>query len=213
MTDTTKNYQLYKPDFNQVTWHGEVNDNFDNIDAIVYSLTGVTGFVGAWTNSTVYTVGLRVTDTADGTMWQCLVAHTSPGSGTMADYRASNPTHWQLVSAFPNSRGAWAATTYYAVGDLVYDLTNTVVAVCIEAHTSQASISDDAAKWQYVVDMSTALAAAQAAAVSAAASASAAATSEAGAAASKAAIDAKITVSTDDPSGGVDGDIWFKVPA
>ena len=47
-----------------------------------------------WAISTVYAVNDRARDTADGTRWKCLVAHTSPGTGTFAAARTAAPTQW-----------------------------------------------------------------------------------------------------------------------
>ena len=43
-----------------------------------------------WAISTAYAVGARALDTDDNTRWKCLVAHTSPGTGTFADARIGN---------------------------------------------------------------------------------------------------------------------------
>src|SRR5690606_17526535 len=50
-----------------------------------------------------------------------------------------------MASASWEPRGAWAATTAYAVGDLVED--DGAAYVCAAAHTSQAALSDDRSKW------------------------------------------------------------------
>lgn len=56
---------------------------------------------GSWTNSTVYAVGNRVLDTADGIVYKCLVAHTSPSSGTFEAARAANETYWEEYQGDP----------------------------------------------------------------------------------------------------------------
>jgi hypothetical protein len=50
--------------------------------------------VAAWANNTVYAINAQVVDTTDNTFWKCLVAHTSPVSGTFAAARTANPTFW-----------------------------------------------------------------------------------------------------------------------
>jgi hypothetical protein len=60
--------------------------------------------LGAWGNSIAYDVGYRIHDVVGDRMVICAVAHTSPGSGTFADYWAANPTHWRL----PGASDAWA---------------------------------------------------------------------------------------------------------
>jgi hypothetical protein len=58
-----------------------------------------TASIGAWTTGTSYAVGNTTKDTADGTFWRCLIAHTSPGSGTFAAARAAAPTQWASSAA------------------------------------------------------------------------------------------------------------------
>ena len=60
-----------------------------------YQQTGIT----AWATSTAYAVGDKREDTVSNTIWQCMVAHTSPGSGAMAADRAANSTRWKQVPA------------------------------------------------------------------------------------------------------------------
>ena len=48
----------------------------------------------AWAISTAYAINARALDTADNSRWKCLVAHTSPGSGTFAAARTAAPTQW-----------------------------------------------------------------------------------------------------------------------
>ncbi len=51
----------------------------------------------------------------------------------------------QLIANKFTARGAWAATTAYAIGDMVSFGGNTYVT--LEAHTSSASFTTDSAKW------------------------------------------------------------------
>ena len=51
----------------------------------------------AWVNSHAYAINDTAAD-PDGSVWKCLVAHSSPaGPTTFAAYRTANPTHWELV--------------------------------------------------------------------------------------------------------------------
>lgn len=103
MTEFTTNLHFSLVDFNVATWHDEVNDNFRSLDALIAAFTGITGLLGPWKNSTVYSVGQRVIDTDLNSLWQVAIAHTSAAAGTFAAYRAANPTHWTLISpAIPN---------------------------------------------------------------------------------------------------------------
>ena len=55
---------------------------------------------GYWSNSTSYVVGDCVVDGADpsGSVWVCLIDHTSQSSGDMVDDRTANPTYWRVTS-------------------------------------------------------------------------------------------------------------------
>lgn len=83
-----------------------------------------------------------------------------------------------------NWRGNWAASTSYALRDIVKDSSNSNVYICLTAHTSTGttpiSSNTDASKWAIIVDAAaagTSAAAAAASATAAASSATAAATS------------------------------------
>lgn len=103
MTEFTTNLHFSLVDFNVATWHDEVNDNFRSLDAILNAFTGLTGILGPWQNSTVYTVGQRVIDINLDSLWEVAINHTSDAAGTFADYRTAHPTHWTLVTAgIPN---------------------------------------------------------------------------------------------------------------
>ena len=69
-------------------------------------------------------------------------------------------------------RGNWAASTAYAVRDLIKDTTNANIYICVTAHTSSGSqpisTNADSAKWALIVDAATATSASAAAAASAA---------------------------------------------
>lgn len=155
MTEYTDNYQLAKPDFNHFTWHDEVNGNSDTIDSILFALTGLSNFVGAWTNSTNYTAGQRVIDPDDASIWNCLVNHTSAATDTFADDRAANPTYWSPVASIPYDRGEWANDTVYAIGDVAHDTSEGLLGVANTSHTSSSSpntMRDDISNWDILFD-------------------------------------------------------------
>lgn len=58
---------------------------------------------GDWSTSVSYIVGSRARDTTDGSRWKCLIAHTSPGSGTFAAARIASPGQWTLDIAADGS--------------------------------------------------------------------------------------------------------------
>lgn len=61
-----------------------------------------------WKHNTAYAVGDRLPDTTDNSVYICLVAHTSPASGTFADFRADNLDTWGL---WPGQPIKWAVDT------------------------------------------------------------------------------------------------------
>ena len=91
-----------------------------------------------------------------------------------------------------NATGNWAASTAYALRDIVKDTDNNNIYICITAHTSSGTVplssNTDAAKWRLLVDAASATTSATSAATSAtaaASSATAAASSATAAAASE----------------------------
>jgi hypothetical protein len=156
MTDSyTSRYNLTKPQFDVAPWHAKVNLNFDLIDSLIFEHLALAGVIGSWAVNTAYTVGQRLVDATDASVWTCLVNHAS-GSGTFAADRTSNPTYWVASALTLTPRGAWANDTVYAYYDLVYDQTEGVVALCTTAHTSSSSpddIRDDIANWAFVIDL------------------------------------------------------------
>ncbi len=151
----TVNLGLNKPDFNEPIWHDDVNFNFDLLDAVIFAITGIGNFVGAWTNSTAYLAGNRVFDNDDGGIWQCQVSHASAATGTFSDDRTANPTFWTEIGTIPSVQGAWANNTTYSVGTIVYDAGEGLFGQANTNHTSLGApntMRDDIAKWDIFFD-------------------------------------------------------------
>ena len=114
-----------------------------------------------------------VTDPTDINM--VLPSKTSRAGKTLAFDSLGNPTVGEDIG---NWRGNWAAGTAFLVRDLVKDSSNSNVYRCNTAHTSVGttpiSSNADVAKWDLVVDASSAASSAAAAASSASASAASA---------------------------------------
>lgn len=55
----------------------------------------------AWATNHAYAVGERVFDSNDGNIYQVLIAHTSPISGTFATARANSPETWEIYKGNP----------------------------------------------------------------------------------------------------------------
>ena len=158
MTDYTTNLNLELVDFNKATWHDDAWDNYKIIDAAC-AVLGLS-IKGLWANSTAVVVGEFWVDGTDGSIWQVNVAHTTAASPTtFSSDRTSNPTYWSQINAVGQWRGVWAATTYYAKNDIVYN--SDTYYQCHTAHTSGGSFS--ATNWTTLVDLSSSVTAAQAA--------------------------------------------------
>jgi hypothetical protein len=110
-----------------------------------------------------------------------LPAKASRAGNYLAFDTDGNPTVGVEIGVF---RGNWAASTAYALRDIVKDTTNNNIYIATAAHTSSGSLpissNADVAKWALIVDA----AAAATSATNAANSATAAATSETNAATS-----------------------------
>jgi hypothetical protein len=81
--------------------HG--NSVFANED---YFFDRINDHSANWANSTAYAVGDMIFDPTfpsiiGGLSFTCLVAHTSPATGTFADYRAANPGVWSGFGGNP----------------------------------------------------------------------------------------------------------------
>lgn len=92
---------------------------------------------GAWSPTTVYYKDDVVS--AGGLSYICINGHTSPSTF------AAGAANWQQMSGGTEYKGTWTATTNYLVGDLVQLDAN--LYRCNTAHTSQADLNSDLAKW------------------------------------------------------------------
>lgn len=145
LVDTyTTNYGFIKSYFDKVTWHNDINGNFDAIDAVLAASASTAFINGTWATATAYTVGQRIYDRVTPNIYICNTAHTS--GTTFAADRATYPTRWTVVTTGIVFRGAWITATAYVVGDLVQSSGS--VYYCSIAHTATAFATDLAAvKW------------------------------------------------------------------
>ena len=152
MSTRTPAAGLFKPNFNALTWHDEVNANFDTIDALLSGYVAVQNVQGVWQNSTDYTIGMVLVDSQNGFLYECADDHTSADSPTtFAADRSHNPTYWTLKTTFATYKGLWTTATDYNVGDFIVNDNATVYAVCNTSHTS-TNFDDDAANWDKLID-------------------------------------------------------------
>lgn len=146
----TPNLNLALINFNFPSWADEAHKNMLIVDGVITAMGGI-GIKGTWQNSVAYVVGDRVSDPDDGQIYLCEVAHTSAATGTFSADRTANPTYWTAINNLPVSRGTWASSTVYNVGDVV-NVGSYTYYFCIEAHTSSASFATDSAKWELIFD-------------------------------------------------------------
>lgn len=150
-TNPTPNYGFSRPNFNQVTWHDDINDNWTLCDAL-FKAVGITSVVGAWQNNTAYTIGERVIDATDGTTWKCEVNHTSAAVGTFAADRAANPTYWESVVTGVIVRGAFVPGATYLINEFVYDSDERLAGIVEDAFVGGATLRDNIADLGVIVD-------------------------------------------------------------
>lgn len=170
--------------FDFPNWGDEFNKNLRLLDAVIGPLSGTVS--GVWSPNTAYVVGQRLIDDETGLLYEVLIAHTSPDSGTLAEDAASHPGRWRLISAIPSYRGGWATGTQYYSNEFV--TSGLRYGVVTNTYVSGASYDADVANGNIVtlIDITTPNAdiiaarnAAQASATAASNSASAAAASQA----------------------------------
>lgn len=150
----TPNYKLKKPLFDISPWHDDVNGNFDLIDALLYSVGVVENIVGHWKYNQQYQPNDRTVDPDTGQIWRNTVQHSSPNTGSFAEYRTAFPNHWVLTSPGTVFRGPWTPNTKYAPNDIVYDGADGLVALSKHDHTSGIiSLRMDAANWTWIIDL------------------------------------------------------------
>lgn len=149
----TQNFRLVLINPNARGFGDEEHANLKVIDSALFAATGLSGILGVWENSTAYVIGNRVTDTADGLIYQCEVAHTSAATGLFSADRTANPTYWNVILNAPVFRGVWATGIKYNANDFILD--NNRYAVCSVTHTSTTSFDTDIANWDILIDVST----------------------------------------------------------
>lgn len=151
----TVNFRLPLPESGVTPWQQHYIEAAKVIDSILGDFVAIGGFLGAWDNSTLYSVGNKLVDTDTGVTYQCFVDHTSAASPTtFAQDRAARPTLWVTWSNIGVGAGTWQANKAYGVGDFVAN--GAQWAVCLIAHTSTTSFSADVALgyWSILVDLS-----------------------------------------------------------
>jgi len=120
-TNITSNFKLNLTDFDKIPWGEEQHNNWHIVDALMARFIAVSLVQGAWENALAVTVGNRYIDTDADTIYEVLVAHTTPSTGTFSAARIANSSHWQSVTVEVANKGAYAQGTTYNANDFVVD--------------------------------------------------------------------------------------------
>ena len=158
MAETT-NFKLKLIDFDKIPWNDDFYDNMHIIDALMARYISVSNVQGSWANATAVTVGQRYVDNDDDSIWEVLIAHTTPSTGTFSASRTANSNYWQSITVDASFKGAWAADTVYTVNDFVSDAGR--YGVVVISHTSVTSYNTGVSNGDIVTlfDFTTAIAA------------------------------------------------------
>ncbi|MDA9953322.1 hypothetical protein N9D61_03160 [Planktomarina sp.] len=100
-------------------------------------MTSAKSFEGAWTTATNYNLGDLVL--YNGSVWNCVVSHTSSNFYTDVD-------SWTIYAQTQSFVGNWTSSSTYSVGAVVRYSGNAWR--CIVTHTAQAILEDDSDKWE-----------------------------------------------------------------
>jgi len=111
MATFTTFLKLYKPVTNEEGWDDNMNSNLDVIDGFVKQFMSIPGFTGAWVNAHAYGINNVALDTASGSFYTVLVAHTSASTGSFAADRTARPTLWKLTNNVSQDAAAAAAAS------------------------------------------------------------------------------------------------------
>ena len=121
MADTTTNFNLNLIDFDKIPWHGDDHDNWHIVDALLARHLSISSVQGVWKNALAVTVGNRYIDDVSDTIWEVLVAHTTPSTGLFSAARTATPANWQSITVDVAFKGAWTAGDSYSPNDFVTD--------------------------------------------------------------------------------------------
>lgn len=147
----SKNLGLGIIRFDFPNWADEANGNTLLIDALLGTFTG--NLRGLWAISTVYAVGDRIVSSLTGAIYEVLIAHTSPDTGTLEDELIAFPNRFRLTTSSATFRGAWAPATSYSNNSFV--IFNNAYYIATSEHQSSAAFATDLAsgKWAILVDL------------------------------------------------------------
>jgi len=120
-TNTTASFNFNLTDFDKIPWHTEQHNNWHIVDALMARFLAISNVKGVWENALAVAVGERYIDSATDTIYEVLVAHTTPSTGTFSASRTANTTYWQSVTVDVSAKGTYAQATVYSPNDFVQD--------------------------------------------------------------------------------------------
>lgn len=145
----TPNYSFRLINFDTPRWHTNEYANWTMLDSLLLQ-QGAPQSRGYWTNSTTYNAGDRAFDIDSGSMYRCLIEHTSAPTGSFAEDRAARPTLWTFqIIAVPVYRGEWVPEANYINGDIVL-VDEFSYYLCTQQHTAGLDFDADSENWQLV---------------------------------------------------------------
>jgi len=118
-TNTTTNFGLNLIDFDKIPWGEEQHNNWHTLDAVMARFIAISNIKGAWENALAVVVGDRYIDTDADTIYEVLVAHTTPSTGTFAASRTSVSSNWQTITVDTVAGGTYAQNTSYSPNTFV----------------------------------------------------------------------------------------------
>lgn len=115
---TTPNFGFGLINYRTNPWHEDEYNNWRALDTILATIVELSAIQGVWQNSSAYTAGQKLVDGLTGTLFECLISHTSAAAPTtFAQDRVNHPTFWQAVGGGSASFGEYSVKNYGATGN------------------------------------------------------------------------------------------------
>jgi len=121
MTTKTANYNFNLIDFDKIPWGDEDHNNWHVVDALLARFLAISNIKGVWENALAVTLGERYIDSDLDTIYEVLVSHTTPSTGTFSASRSAVSSNWQSVTVDATNKGFYAKDTAYNPNDFVVD--------------------------------------------------------------------------------------------
>jgi|TARA_R110002074_G_scaffold118151_1_gene250585 hypothetical protein len=119
--NTTATFNFNLTDFDKIPWHTEQHNNWHVVDALMARFLAISSIKGVWENALAVVAGDRYIDSATDTIFEVLVSHTTPSTGTFSASRSAVSSNWQSVTVDATNKGVYAQGTSYNPNDFVVD--------------------------------------------------------------------------------------------